>query len=97
MRNVLIDLHDDCCLFLCTFFYGMSKGLPGVNAETEERKTFRKVAATNFRRVYGKLTTDEKIEVRRQIAEFEKCPVNAVKRVIDELGEMTDFLNDEAE
>lgn len=92
-KSVLIELHDqDTSVFLCTFFFGMSEGFPGVKAETESRKNFRRIAGANFRRVYAGLTVEEKLSVRSQIAEFKNCPVAAVDSLIEDLSEIKELL-----
>lgn len=95
-KTVLVELHDrDTSVFLCTFFFGMSEGLPGVKAETEDRKKFRRIAGANFRRVYAGLSVGEKLSVRKQIAEFKNCPAAAVDSLIEDLTEIKGFLKGE--
>lgn len=91
-RDALVILHSDWAVFLCGFFYGASKGLPGVEAVTPERIKFRDSAGSNFRRIYAKLTEQEKIQFRKEIAAFEKCPLDAVNDLIDSLTDAKNLL-----
>jgi hypothetical protein len=95
MREVLIKVGvvgSDESVFLCGFFWGMANGLPSSRNEGRGLTSSQKIAATNFRRVYSALTTDEKKEVRSQIAEFESCSADVIDGIIQVLTDERDKL-----
>jgi len=95
MREVKIkigDIGSDESAFMCGFFWGMAKGLPGHRGKRRRQTSSEKIAASNFRRVYSALTIDEKKEVREQLAEFENCSADVIDDFIQVLIDARDGL-----
>lgn len=74
-KEVTIVNHEAFGVFLCTFFAGWSLECP--------IEDVRKIADTNFRRIYKSLSTWEKEEVRKQMNDYKTDPKGEADKMIE--------------